>query len=89
MSRWMIEKSGTGIEKAGTGIEKAGTGIEKAGTGIEKSGTGIEKSPLIERFVFRYVLLPFHLFYANLLLKGMANQLEKETSSQEQNKKDK
>ena len=44
MSRWTIEKSGTGIEKAGTGIEKAGTGIEKSGTGIEKSGTGIEKS---------------------------------------------
>ena len=44
MSRWMIEKSGTGIEKSGTGIEKSGTGIEKSGTGIEKSGTGIEKS---------------------------------------------
>ena len=44
MSRWTIEKSGTGSEKAGTGIEKAGTGIEKSGTGIEKSGTGIEKS---------------------------------------------
>src|SRR5210317_1975975 len=44
MTRWFIEKSGTGIEKAGTGIEKSGTGIEKSGTGIEKSGTGIEKS---------------------------------------------
>ena len=44
MSRWKIEKSGTGIEKSGTGIEKAGTGIEKSGTGIEKAGTGIEKS---------------------------------------------
>ncbi|NOR20566.1 MAG: hypothetical protein GQ538_10820, partial [Xanthomonadales bacterium] len=44
MSRWMIEKGGTGIEKSGTGIEKSGTGIEKSGTGIEKSGTGIEKS---------------------------------------------
>ena len=44
MSRWNIEKSGTGIEKSGTGIEKSGTGIEKSGTGIEKSGTGIEKS---------------------------------------------
>ena len=44
MSRWKIEKSGTGIEKSGTGIEKSGTGIEKSGTGIEKSGTGIEKS---------------------------------------------
>jgi hypothetical protein len=44
MSRWTIEKSGTGIEKSGTGIEKSGTGIEKSGTGIEKSGTGIEKS---------------------------------------------
>ena len=44
MSRWMIEKDGTGIEKSGTGIERAGTGIEKSGTGIEKSGTGIEKS---------------------------------------------
>src|SRR5210317_1645796 len=44
MTRWMIEKDGTGIEKAGTGIEKSGTGIEKDGTGIEKSGTGIEKS---------------------------------------------
>jgi len=44
MTRWMIEKSGTGIEKSGTGIEKSGTGIEKSGTGIEKSGTGIEKS---------------------------------------------
>jgi hypothetical protein len=44
MSRWMIEKNGTGIEKSGTGIEKSGTGIEKSGTGIEKSGTGIEKS---------------------------------------------
>ena len=44
MSRWMIEKDGTGIEKSGTGIEKAGTGIEKSGTGIEKAGTGIEKS---------------------------------------------
>jgi hypothetical protein len=44
MSRWTIEKSGTGIEKSGTGIEKSGTGIEKSGTGVEKSGTGIEKS---------------------------------------------
>jgi len=44
MTRWLIEKSGTGIEKSGTGIEKSGTGIEKSGTGIEKSGTGIEKS---------------------------------------------
>ena len=44
MSRWKIEKNGTGIEKNGTGIEKSGTGIEKSGTGIEKSGTGIEKS---------------------------------------------
>jgi len=44
MTRWMIEKDGTGIEKSGTGIEKSGTGIEKSGTGIEKSGTGIEKS---------------------------------------------
>src|SRR5210317_1234800 len=44
MSRWMIEKDGTGIEKAGTGIEKSGAGIEKSGTGIEKSGTGIEKA---------------------------------------------
>ena len=44
MSRWMIEKSGTGIEKSGTGIEKSGTGIERAGTGIERAGTGIEKS---------------------------------------------
>ena len=43
MSRWMIEKSGTGIEKSGTGIEKSGTGIEKSGTGIEKSGTGIRR----------------------------------------------
>jgi len=46
MSRWMIEKDGTGIEKSGTGIEKSGTGIEKSGTGIEKSGTGIRKSLL-------------------------------------------
>ena len=44
MSRWMIEKNGTGVEKSGTGIEKSGTGIEKSGTGIERSGTGIEKS---------------------------------------------
>ena len=44
MTRWKIEKDGTGIEKDGTGIEKDGTGIEKSGTGIEKSGTGIEKS---------------------------------------------
>ena len=44
MSRWTIERSGTGIERSGTGIEKSGTGIEKSGTGIEKSGTGIEKS---------------------------------------------
>lgn len=44
MSRWLIEKNGTGIEKSGTGVEKSGTGIEKSGTGIEKSGTGIEKS---------------------------------------------
>jgi hypothetical protein len=43
MSRWFVEKSGTGIEKSGTGIEKSGTGIEKSGTGIEKSGTGIRK----------------------------------------------
>ena len=46
MSRWTIEKSGTGIEKNGTGIEKSGTGIEKSGTGIEKSGTGIRKGLL-------------------------------------------
>ena len=44
MTRWMIEKDGTGIEKFGTAIEKDGTGIEKSGTGIEKDGTGIEKS---------------------------------------------
>ena len=53
MSRWLIEKSGTGIEKSGTGIEKSGTGIEKSGTGIEKSGTGIEKSGTgIKRLLF-------------------------------------
>jgi len=53
MSRWTIEKDGTGIEKSGTGIEKSGTGIEKSGTGIEKSGTGVEKSGTgIQRFVF-------------------------------------
>ncbi len=46
MSRWTIEKDGTGIEKSGTGIEKSGTGIEKSGTGIEKSGTGISKALL-------------------------------------------
>jgi hypothetical protein len=44
MSRWKIEKNGTGIEKSGTGIAKSGTGIEKSGTGIEKSGTGIRRS---------------------------------------------
>ena len=44
MSRWTIEKNGTGIRKNGTGIERAGTGIEKSGTGVEKAGTGIEKS---------------------------------------------
>jgi len=43
MSRWAIEKDGTGIEKSGTGIEKSGTGIEKSGTGVEKSGTGIQR----------------------------------------------
>ena len=52
MSRWTIEKSGTGIEKSGTGIEKSGTGIEKSGTGIEKSGTGIEKSGTGNYFAF-------------------------------------
>jgi len=53
MSRWTIEKDGTGIEKSGTGIEKSGTGIEKSGTGIEKSGTGVEKSGTgIQRLVF-------------------------------------
>jgi hypothetical protein len=44
MSRWEIEKAGSGIEKAGSGIEKAGSGIEKAGSGIEKAGSGIEKA---------------------------------------------
>jgi len=44
MSRWMIEKAGTGIEKSGSGIEKSGTGIERSGTGIERSGTGIDSS---------------------------------------------
>ena len=43
MTRWMIEKSGSGIEKAGSGIEKAGSGIEKEGSGIEKAGSGIQK----------------------------------------------
>ena len=37
MTRWIIEKSGSGIEKADLGIEKAGSGIEKAGSGIQKS----------------------------------------------------
>ncbi|NIO12421.1 MAG: hypothetical protein GTO01_02605, partial [Xanthomonadales bacterium] len=44
MSRWFVEKNGSGVEKAGTGIEKAGTGVEKTGTGIEKAGSGIEKA---------------------------------------------
>jgi hypothetical protein len=30
MTRWTIEKSGTGIEKSGTGIEKSGTGIRRS-----------------------------------------------------------
>ena len=30
MTRWFIEKSGTGIEKSGTGIEKSGTGIKNS-----------------------------------------------------------
>ncbi|MFT7564488.1 MAG: hypothetical protein ACI8ZT_002142, partial [Bacteroidia bacterium] len=62
MSRWLIEKSGTGIEKSGTGIEKSGTGIEKSGTGIEKSGTGIEKFGSGIRksvFCFAVVMLSF------------------------------
>jgi hypothetical protein len=57
MSRWTIEKDGTGIEKSGTGVEKSGTGIEKSGTGIEKSGTGIEKSGTgIQRFIIACVI---------------------------------
>ncbi|MEJ8567556.1 hypothetical protein [Elongatibacter sediminis] len=64
MSRWTIERSGTGVERSGTGIEKSGTGIEKSGTGIEKSGTGIEKSgtgiqrciSLVPRAVFACVI---------------------------------
>lgn len=52
MSRWIIERSGTGVERAGTGARVAGTGVERNGTGIEKSGTGIEKSGTgIERAV--------------------------------------
>jgi len=47
MSRWLIEKNGTGIEKSGSGIEKSGSGIEKSGSGIEKSGSGIQKSFLV------------------------------------------
>ena len=43
MSRWTIEKSGTGIEKSGTGIEKAGSGIEKAGTGIRKANSMVQR----------------------------------------------
>ncbi len=66
MSRWTIEKDGTGIEKSGTGVEKSGTGIEKSGTGIEKSGTGIEKSGTgIQRFVFACAIA-FISFASNL-----------------------
>ncbi len=57
MTRWTIEKDGTGIEKSGTGIEKDGTGIEKSGTGIEKSGTGIRK-----RSIGTYQWPQLHLF---------------------------
>jgi hypothetical protein len=46
MSRWQIEKSGSGIEKSGSGIEKSGSGIEKNDSGIEKSGTGLRKTLL-------------------------------------------
>ena len=66
MSRWLIEKSGTGIEKSGTGIEKSGTGIEKSGTGIEKSGTGIEKSGTGIRKGFLACSLAALTFAANL-----------------------
>jgi hypothetical protein len=67
MSRWMIERSGTGIGKSGTGIEKSGTGIEKSGTGIEKDGTGIEKSGTgIRRFFVTCTL-------AGLLCTGSVN----------------
>jgi hypothetical protein len=66
MSRWTIEKDGTGIEKSGTGVERSGTGIEKSGTGIERSGTGIEKSGTgIQRFVFACALA-FISFASNL-----------------------
>ena len=47
MSRWTIEKSGTGIEKSGTGIEKSGTGVEKAGTGIRKGLLAISMASVI------------------------------------------
>jgi hypothetical protein len=47
MSRWTIEKSGTGIEKSGTGIEKSGTGIEKAGTGIRKGLLALSMASVI------------------------------------------
>jgi hypothetical protein len=52
MSRWIIERQGTGIERSGTGIERSGTGIERSGTGIERSGSGVERSGTgIRRFI--------------------------------------
>ena len=66
MSRWMIEKDGTGIEKSGTGIEKSGTGIEKSGTGVEKSGTGIVYAGNILRRALIACLVTFVVLAGNV-----------------------
>jgi len=72
MSRWTIEKDGTGIEKSGSGIERSGTGIEKSGTGIEKSGTGIEKSGTGIQRICIACIMAFASFAGNLQAENLS-----------------
>ncbi|CAB9524030.1 expressed unknown protein [Seminavis robusta] len=46
-------------------------------------GSGIEKADYHRGVLFRKILTPFHIFYSNLLIKGMVKELEDECAKLE------
>lgn len=48
-------------------------------------GSGIEKADYHQGFLFQRVMLPFHLFYSNLLMKGIVEGLEQQAVDQASN----
>jgi hypothetical protein len=47
-------------------------------------GSGIEYADLHQGFLFRKIMTPFHMFYSNLLIKGMVAKLEEQPANRQE-----